>query len=73
MVTVYIDRAEPDEIIARVRDEIEQRAEYHSGRSSTDVDVQRDDHTWVDAPDGPERTALQALVRQLLSQPATPA
>lgn len=73
MVTIYIDRAETDESIARVRAEIGPQAEYHLGWRLGDVDVQRDNHTWIDGPETADRTALLALVQKLLSTPvATP-
>ncbi|QEI07279.1 hypothetical protein FXN63_16565 [Pigmentiphaga aceris] len=71
MVTIYIDRAETDESIARVRAEIGPQAEYHLGWKLGDVDVQRDDHTWVDGDDTADRAALLALVQKLLSDPVS--
>jgi hypothetical protein len=71
MVSIYIDRAETDESIARVRAEIVTQAEYHLGQKLDDVDVQRDDHTWIDGPDTADRAALLNLVRRLLAAPVT--
>lgn len=69
MLRIYIDRAETDEAIARVRAEIAIQAEYHLGWKLSDVDVQRDDHTWIDGAEPADREALLALVRNLLSAP----
>lgn len=71
MVSIYIDRAETDESIARVRAEIVSQAEYHLGWKLRDVDVQRDDHTWIDGAETADRTALLSLVQALLSAPVT--
>jgi hypothetical protein len=71
MVTLYIDRAETDESIARVRAEIVTQAEYHLGLELGDVDVQRDDHTWIDGGDPTDRPALLRLVQNLLAAPVT--
>jgi hypothetical protein len=71
MVNIYIDRAETDESIARVCTEIVPQAEYHLGLKLRDVDVQRDDHTWIDGADTADRSALLRLVQDLLSAPVT--